>query len=306
MVESRLNKAAYAVCIIALAGISFSAPLGSYAIKSGAAPVMVGIMRMAFSLPMMAAVWLFSSVKKKRADKEPPSAKHKAVNVLSGAFLALHFVCWYLALAYTSVFSASALVCLQPLYAMLGAYVVFRQKPARSVALPLAVALIGSIVLILPSAKGGVEGTFFGNVMAAAAGIFMAGYLMCGKYAMQKISLGGYATVAYGVCLALMSVFALIFKVSFVLDAKVIFICLMLALSATLFGHTLINWSLPHVGAFFVTVVLLGEPVGASVVAFFMFGTVPGWIELMGGAMVIAGIAMFVMRSSRRAKSVSL
>ena len=302
------SKLAYAATIFSLIGISFSAPLGTYAIKSGAAPVVVGIYRMAFSLPMMAAVWIFSYAKsqKKGLPKKEISKGHKLFNMLSGVFLAFHFICWYLALANTSVFSASALVSLQPIYAMVGTYLVFRQKPARSVALPLIIALIGSFVLILPSAQGEGAGSLFGNIMAAAAGIFMAAYLMCGKYSMEKISLGGYATVTYGVCLAVMAAAALIFRMPVSLDYKVLAICFALSISATLFGHTLINWSLPYVGAFFVTVVLLGEPVGASIVAYFMFGTVPGWMELAGGAMVIAGIAMLVVRSGRRKKIVNI
>ena len=301
------NKAKFAraVTLFSLAGIAFSAPLGSLAIKSGAAPVTVGMYRMAFSVPMMAVVWLVSYLKsgKNEEEKNKPEAKHRLVTVLSGVFLALHFICWYLSLANTTVFCASALVSLQPLYAMLGALIIFKQKPARSVIIPLVVAILGSVVLVLPSAEGAVQGSFFGNAMAVVSGAFLAAYLMCGTYAMQKISLGGYATVAYGTCFLATLIVVLIFRVPVSFDERILFVCLALSVSATLIGHTLFNWSLPHVGAFFVTVVLLGEPVAASIVAFFMFGTVPGWVELLGGVMIIAGIAMMMMRAGRRAKT---
>jgi drug/metabolite transporter (DMT)-like permease len=155
---------------------------------------------------------------------------------------------------------------------------------------------------VLPSANGVGQGSFFGNAMAVVSGVFLAAYLMCGTYSMQKVSLGGYATAAYGTCFLVTLIVVLIFGVSVSFDLNILLICLALAVAATLIGHSLFNWSLPYVGAFFVTVVLLGEPVGASIVAYFMFGTVPGWVELLGGAMVIAGIAIMVMRANRRGK----
>ncbi len=298
MIKNRQNIA-YAATILSLLGISFSAPIGALAIKSGAAPIIVGMYRMLFSVPVTALIWGMSSRKLKVEKKRVITKKHNLINLLSGVFLALHFTCWYYALGNTTVFSAAALVSLQPIFAMIGAYLVYKTKPSKRIVLPLIIAIIGSFVLVSPSMGEGFGGTLFGNIMAASGSLFMAAYLICGKFAMQSIPLGRYTTLTYTVCLIIMASAAFAMGEVFIIPLNVLLLCLLLSVSATLFGHTLINWSLPYVGAFFVTVVLLGEPIGASLAAFLMFGTVPGWVELLGGLMTLSGIAIMVVRENR-------
>lgn len=300
MMTEKKRKSAHLISLLSLVGISFSAPLGTLALNMGAAPVAVGIWRMAFSVPVMAVIWIISHSKNKCSGKKEVSLKKKLINILSGAFLALHFIFWYIALNNTTIFNAAALVCLQPIYAMLGSYLVFKEKPARTVLLPLIIALVGSLLLIMPSMAFSDDASVLGNAMAALSGVFLSAYLMCGKSALKNISLGGYTTVSYGVCLVIMVLTALLFKTPIFIDINIILVCLLISVAATIFGHSLLNWSLPHVGAFFATVVLLGEPVGASIVAFFMFGTVPGLVEIFGGVMILIGIALLVMRANRR------
>jgi drug/metabolite transporter (DMT)-like permease len=63
-----------------------------------------------------------------------------------------------------------------------------------------------------------------------------------------------------------------------------------LALGPQLIGHSAFNWALKHVSALFVTVTVLAEPVGATLLAFALLGQVPPWTSLAGGAVVLAGI----------------
>ena len=46
---------------------------------------------------------------------------------------------------------------------------------------------------------------------------------------------------------------------------------------------------------------LLGEPVGASILAFFLFGEVPGAWTLAGGVIVLAALAFVLTRSGEPA-----
>jgi len=65
---------------------------------------------------------------------------------------------------------------------------------------------------------------------------------------------------------------------------------LLLAFIPQLFGHTVYNWSLKYVPASFVSVTLLGEPIGSTILAFIIFQEAPGWIKIMGGVLILAGI----------------
>jgi drug/metabolite transporter (DMT)-like permease len=65
---------------------------------------------------------------------------------------------------------------------------------------------------------------------------------------------------------------------------------LLLALVPQLLGHTLFNWALKYAPASFVSVTLLGEPIGSTILAVLLFGEIPGAIKIVGAAFLLAGI----------------
>jgi drug/metabolite transporter (DMT)-like permease len=65
---------------------------------------------------------------------------------------------------------------------------------------------------------------------------------------------------------------------------------LLLALVPQLLGHSTFNWALRYLPASFVAVTLLGEPIGSTVLAYFLLREVPSALELIGGALILAGI----------------
>ena len=60
-----------------------------------------------------------------------------------------------------------------------------------------------------------------------------------------------------------------------------------IALVPMIFGHTLYNWALKWISAPVVSISLLGEPVGASILAFIVLGESPGVLTLVGGAVTL-------------------
>jgi drug/metabolite transporter (DMT)-like permease len=66
----------------------------------------------------------------------------------------------------------------------------------------------------------------------------------------------------------------------------------LLALIPQLLGHSTFNWALKYLPASFVSVALLGEPVGSTVLAYFIFQEQPGWIKIGGAVLILAGIWM--------------
>ena len=59
-----------------------------------------------------------------------------------------------------------------------------------------------------------------------------------------------------------------------------------------LFGHTGLNWALKYLPAYIVNLTLLGEPIGATILAALLPGIreVPTPVTLAGGALILAGI----------------
>jgi len=86
-------------------------------------------------------------------------------------------------------------------------------------------------------------------------------------------SLGGYAPATYGAMVALACVPQLI-------------------------GHVSLNWALRFLPATMVTVAVLGEPVGASLLAWMTLGEAPAALELGGGALMLLGIGLAFLRGA--------
>ncbi len=57
-----------------------------------------------------------------------------------------------------------------------------------------------------------------------------------------------------------------------------------------IFGHAVFNWALGYLSASFVSIALLGEPIGASVIAFFILNETPSILEVVGGGLILIGI----------------
>jgi len=64
----------------------------------------------------------------------------------------------------------------------------------------------------------------------------------------------------------------------------------LLAVVPQLMGHMSLVWALRFVSATLVTIAVLGEPVGATVLAFIILDEAPTWSEIVGGVLILAGI----------------
>jgi drug/metabolite transporter (DMT)-like permease len=58
-----------------------------------------------------------------------------------------------------------------------------------------------------------------------------------------------------------------------------------------LIGHTAVNRSLGHLPAIVVSIAVLGEPVGATILGAIFLSEEPTLVQLAGGLLVLAGVA---------------
>lgn len=69
---------------------------------------------------------------------------------------------------------------------------------------------------------------------------------------------------------------------------------LLLAVVPTLFGHYLFNWLLKYMSATSVSMSVLGEPVGATLLAFLLLGEPVTWLQATAGSLLIFGVWLFL------------
>ena len=67
---------------------------------------------------------------------------------------------------------------------------------------------------------------------------------------------------------------------------------ILLALGPQILGHSSLNWALRYLSATYVTIATLGEAIGSTLLAWWVLGEKPAAWSLVGGALVLAGIAV--------------
>jgi drug/metabolite transporter (DMT)-like permease len=214
--------------------------------------------------------------------------------VLSGVALAVHFAAWFESLRWTSVAASVTLVQAQPVFVALGAWLLLRERVTRRMAAGIAVAVGGMVSMSLGDFLGGVAigpRPLYGNALALSGAVAAAAYVLAGRSLRQRIALVPYVTVVYGVCAVVLFAFVLAAGqplVGYPLREWLLFAGL--AAGPGLLGHTVLNWALGHLESSVVSVSLLGEPVGATLLAFALLSETPTPATVGGGCVVLAGI----------------
>jgi drug/metabolite transporter (DMT)-like permease len=128
-------------------------------------------------------------------------------------------------------------------------------------------------------------------------------YLMAGRRLRQRLDLTTYVTPVYAVSAVVLALGSVAVGAPLIgYDARVMLLFAVIALVPMIFGHTLYNWVLKWVSAPVVSISLLGEPIGASVLAFLVLGEVPGPLTMIGGAVTLVGILICAHQSAGTAK----
>lgn len=227
-----------------------------------------------------------------------PGRRERRLIVLSGVFLAAHFATWIPSLSYTTVASSVALVATQPVWAAVLAR--WRGEPIdRQVWIGIGIALSGVIVL------SGVDLSLstraaFGDVLAVAGGMFAAAYVTVGSEVRRSVGTAVYTTGCYGVAsVILLAACAVTGRELSGYDGGTWLAIVALVLGPQLLGHTLVNRVLRSLSATSVSVAILFEVVGASIIAAIAFDETPPLAAAPAAALILAGVIV-VIRSGRR------
>jgi drug/metabolite transporter (DMT)-like permease len=211
----------------------------------------------------------------------------------SGAALAVHFAAWFESIDHTSIPASATLVQAQPVFVALGAWALLDERVDRRTVAGIGVALVGMAVMSLTDLLSGSPGevTLYGNALATLGAVAAAAYVLAGRSLRQRVALVPYVTVVYAVCAACLLAFVLVDGAPLTgYPDREWLLFLAMAVGPGVFGHTVVNWALAHLESSVVSVSLLGEPVGATLLALAVFGTVPTPATLVGGAVVLGGI----------------
>jgi drug/metabolite transporter (DMT)-like permease len=275
---------------VAIGAVSFSGPL----VREAAAPALA----LAFwRNGLSSAVLVPITAVRHREEARRTTHRERKIVVLAGLFLAAHFATWIPSLSYTSVASSVALVATQPIWAALIA--AGRGHPVpRATWVGVLVAFAGT--LVLAGVDLSVSGrSLFGDGLALAGGFLAAAYVSAGADARKTLSTTVYTTGCYSiaaVCLLIACVLASRDLAGY--DSTTWLCIIAITIGPQFLGHSLVNRTLRTLDATLVSVAILFEVVGATLIAWWWFGESPSAAAYPAAALIAVGVVV-VLRSDR-------
>jgi drug/metabolite transporter (DMT)-like permease len=259
---------------------------------SAAPSVVVAFYRVLFTLLLLAPIALI----RHRAEFRALSVRDGLVAAVTGVALAIHFAAWFESLNWTSVAASVTLVQTQPVFVAIGAALLLDERVTVRTVGGILLAVCGAVVMSVSDLLGATPfaGTaLYGNALAVVGAVMAACYVLAGRSLRQRVALLPYVTVVYGACTVVLFGLALGGGEPLVgYPGREWVLFLAMAIGPGVFGHTVVNWALAHVESSVVSVSLLGEPVGATLLALVLLAEVPGALTVVGGSIVLAGIVV--------------
>ena len=221
--------------------------------------------------------------------------------VLSGLFLALHFTAWISSLNYTSVANSVVLVNTNPLWVSLLSPMVTRERIKPIVALSILISVVGATLIGIGNIHIGGK-AFLGDTLALAGGICASLYLLLGRNLRRKLSLLSYVFICYGSAAVLLWITVLILNLKVCgFSSETLTALWASALIPQLIGHTSYNWALKWFSASLISISLLGEPIGSTLLAYVLFDETLTLQKAVGGVLIM--IAIYLSAVSEKKNS---
>ena len=278
---------------VAILAISTGAPFARWA--APADPIAIAALRVGISAILLLGLgWRDIGALRRVKRADAPYV------VLAGVLLGLHFGSWIASLSFTSTAASVALVCTNPIFAALfGTLLGDRVRP-REIA-GIVVAAGGCAVLAGGDWSAGGD-ALIGDGLALVGAASAAGYLVVGRRLREALPLLPYLGVVNAVAAIGLAGTSLAMGVNMAaLEPTAYLACACAALVASTLGHSLLNAAVRVTPTHLVALAILGEPIGSSLITWVAFGEQPPVHAALGGAIVLAGIALgFVKLAPRR------
>lgn len=284
-----------AVIILGITAVSFASIL----IRWCAAPALaIAFYRLLFASLFFAVFTGKPAMQEWRA--MPRSALK--LGVISGLGLAAHFATWVTSLFYTTVANSVVLVSTSPIFVALGARFILREPTRPLLFVGLVIAVVGAAIITLADTDAGRD-SLKGDLLALAGAISVSVYFLAGRILRQRLSTSAYVGMSYTTAAFVLFCAALLLNVPLIgFSAQVFGMFVLIALVPQVIGHTSFNWALKHLSAPAVSVLLLGEPIGASLLAYFLLDEKIGWWTFVGGVVTLLGVMIVLLAESGRQK----
>ena len=282
-----IEKHPMIMIVVGVLGISLSSIFVKY---SQAPSAVTAAWRLLWTVLLLTPVVLGKTAVRKELVEAPK--KLVWLSILSGLFLAIHFVLWFESLHHTSVASSTTIVCTEVIWVCLGFCLFLKGRISGKAVLAIGVTLLGSVLIALSDSGSGAG--LYGDVLALLAAVAVAVYTLIGRVVREKLSTTVYTYMVYTACAAVLVITCVAQGYHLLAYGwSALIVGLLLAVCSTILGHSIFSWCLKYFSPSFVSASKLCEPVVAAVMAGFLFGELPGWLQILGGALSLGGVLWY-------------
>jgi drug/metabolite transporter (DMT)-like permease len=277
----------FIVLAIGLLAVSFAAIL----IKvCDAPPLVIASYRLA-----LASVFFLATCAVRRFNPLTSfSRKELSLAGLAGLFLCLHFATWIASLKLTSVSSSVLFVTTSPIFVTIGSVLFLKEKVSRWLILGIIFTLSGAAVIATQN-FGNEHDSIPGNLLALCGAVGAAGYFLIGRRLRPSVNTLAYVSVVYtttAILLLVITVAGGFPMTGYALNTYILFA--LIAFVPQVIGHTSFNWSLKHFSAATVSIIILGEPVVATILAFMLLDEKIAAGQVAGGILLLIGVSFAI------------
>ncbi len=263
--------------------------------------LLLALSRMGVTCALASTSWLRPG---RRRGPLPPGTRRRTV--VGGLLLGVHFATWLPSLAFTSIAASVTLVTTVPVWVALLLWLRGERPSARTMA-GIAVAVGGGALVALGDGGGSDPGSnpLLGDALALVAALTFAAHLLLGRSVQQRgLGLWAWTSIVTGVGFLTVLPLGLLvapgdgpYPMGFWVAA------VGLALVPQMVGHSSFTWSVRWLSPTLVSVAILLEPVLSSVGGVVLFDEVPGPLVVVGGVVLVAGVALTTLSERGRAPS---
>lgn len=291
MSKEKAPKSISLPLVISIIAISFSAIF----VKWSEAPATISSMYRMW----MAAILMLPIVWVKRAEFQKITKRDWFFLTFSGFFLALHFALWFGSLKLTSVASSTIILALQPVVAVIGGFIFYKERTSSQSLITMFIAVIGVVFIGWGDIALSKE-AILGDILSFLCVIAVVGYLLIGQNVVKKVSHWIYSFLVFVIAAITLTLYNSVTGVSLIgYEAKEWGIFFLLAIIPTI-SHVINNWLLNYVNTTTISMSILGEPVGASALAFILLGEKLSTMQIIGGFIVLISVFFFLIQQEKR------
>ncbi len=261
---------------------------------SDAPPLTIAAYRLVFSTIILLPFFLISGGYR----KVKGAGTGEVITLMGvGVVLAVHFASWITSLSLTSVASSVIFVHVDPFFVAIVSQFLFGERINRRTIAGIVIGFLGATIIALGDYGLG-EMNLYGDLLALVGAVMLGIYILSGRRIRQRLDLVSYVTPVYATSAAVLVLGSLASMAPLSpYPPREYLLFIAIATVPMIFGHTVYNWALRWVSAPIVSISLLGEPVGATFLAYLFLGESPTPLTLVGGAITLTGIFMSVYSS---------